>query len=180
MVDCKFIMESSSEKVCKSVEIWQNYGHEFVASLFWPTLQIGSETVNILVLAPGSPLLSWMKSGQRGCSSVVAVSHLFSSGRQNVTTLTKFNLTQHSTYSLPKQQVVYNCAAVPAFDAFRLLERRWRPDWEERGGTVSRLENVHRKSSGSQYVSKLHCPSQPRVGYSTQHVWFRQPVHRPM
>ena len=22
----------------KSVKIWQNYGHEFVASLFWPTL----------------------------------------------------------------------------------------------------------------------------------------------
>ena len=25
--------------VCKSVKIWQHYGHEFVASLFWPTPQ---------------------------------------------------------------------------------------------------------------------------------------------
>jgi len=24
----------------KSVKIWQNYGHEFVASLFWPTLYV--------------------------------------------------------------------------------------------------------------------------------------------
>ena len=27
-----------SEKNCKSIKIWQNYGHEFVASLFRPTL----------------------------------------------------------------------------------------------------------------------------------------------
>ena len=26
------------KQLCKSVKIWQNYGHEFVASLFWPTL----------------------------------------------------------------------------------------------------------------------------------------------
>ena len=27
-----------SEKFFKSVKIWQNYGHESVAPLFWPTL----------------------------------------------------------------------------------------------------------------------------------------------
>jgi len=32
---CKFTKESSIKK-CKSVKIWQNYGHEFVASLFGP------------------------------------------------------------------------------------------------------------------------------------------------
>ena len=26
------------KSICKSNKIWQNYGHEFVASLFWPTL----------------------------------------------------------------------------------------------------------------------------------------------
>jgi len=36
----KFANESSSEKFSKLVEILQNYGHEFVASLFWPTLYI--------------------------------------------------------------------------------------------------------------------------------------------
>ena len=28
------------ERFCKSVEIWQNYDREFVASLFWPSLYI--------------------------------------------------------------------------------------------------------------------------------------------
>ena len=36
----KFTRESSSDFFCKSVKIWQNYGHEFVASLFWPTLYV--------------------------------------------------------------------------------------------------------------------------------------------
>jgi len=31
---CKFTNESFSKKVRKSVKIWQNYSHEFVASLF--------------------------------------------------------------------------------------------------------------------------------------------------
>jgi len=34
----KVTRESSSEKNCKSVQIWQNYGHESVVPLFWPTL----------------------------------------------------------------------------------------------------------------------------------------------
>ena len=32
--NCKFTQESSSEKNCKSVKIWQNYGHESVAPFF--------------------------------------------------------------------------------------------------------------------------------------------------
>ena len=36
-LNCKFTKESSSE-FFKSVKIWQNYGHESVAPLFWPTL----------------------------------------------------------------------------------------------------------------------------------------------
>jgi len=32
----KFTKESSSEKILKSVEIWQNYGHESVAPFFGP------------------------------------------------------------------------------------------------------------------------------------------------
>jgi len=32
------VTTSSHEKFGKLVKIWQNYGHEFVASLFWPTL----------------------------------------------------------------------------------------------------------------------------------------------
>jgi len=30
----KFIKESCKSEFCKLVKIWQNYGHEFVASLF--------------------------------------------------------------------------------------------------------------------------------------------------
>jgi len=36
----KLAEESSSEKCLKSAEIWQTYGHEFVVSVFWPTLYI--------------------------------------------------------------------------------------------------------------------------------------------
>ena len=35
------------KKICKSIKIWQNYGHEFVASLFGPTY---SQFNNCLVL----------------------------------------------------------------------------------------------------------------------------------
>jgi len=34
--NCKFTKESSSEKICKSVKIWQNYNHESVAPFFGP------------------------------------------------------------------------------------------------------------------------------------------------
>ena len=34
------LLQSSSNKKCKSVKIWQNCGHEFVASLFRHTLCI--------------------------------------------------------------------------------------------------------------------------------------------
>jgi len=33
-LNCKFTKESSSKKFLQSVKIWQNYGHESVASLF--------------------------------------------------------------------------------------------------------------------------------------------------
>jgi len=32
----------SVKKICKSVKIWQNYGHEFVAQFFWPTSYVYS------------------------------------------------------------------------------------------------------------------------------------------
>ena len=36
-VNYKFTRESSGEKKkIKSVKIWQNYGHESVAPIFWP------------------------------------------------------------------------------------------------------------------------------------------------
>jgi len=35
---CKFTKESTSKKIWKLVKILQNYEHEFVASLIWPTL----------------------------------------------------------------------------------------------------------------------------------------------
>ena len=34
--NCKFTKKSSSEKNCKSVKIWQNYGHESVAPFLGP------------------------------------------------------------------------------------------------------------------------------------------------
>jgi len=38
LTDSAINLKSVSEKCCKLIKIWQNYGQEFVASLFWPTL----------------------------------------------------------------------------------------------------------------------------------------------
>jgi len=41
------------KKPCKSVTISQDYGYEFVASLFWPTPYINSYSLNVIVKYDG-------------------------------------------------------------------------------------------------------------------------------
>jgi len=49
--NCKFTTESSSKKL-KSVKIWQNYGQESVAPLFWPTLYMRiSKNINSTLIS---------------------------------------------------------------------------------------------------------------------------------
>ena len=45
-------------KKCKSVKIWQNYGHESVVPYFWPTVY-ASYASGFQVLAVQAVILSW-------------------------------------------------------------------------------------------------------------------------
>ena len=52
-------VESGNIYCCKSVKIWQNYGHEFVASLFWPALPKQWNTFKITTISP----FNWKVNG---------------------------------------------------------------------------------------------------------------------
>ena len=54
LANYKFTKESSSDFL-KSVKIWQNYGNESVAPLFWPTLYIGWSDVTESTVMIRSP-----------------------------------------------------------------------------------------------------------------------------